>query len=138
LTTWLEFHDSTLATVNYTANDVEVVLDAYVHRWETLGASWTGTGWMRPVRILISDVGGGPIARVLPIDISDGRLRVGTITHDNLVRLPFNASDAISLWLQLTNADVVEFIGHAVHIDAVGEARFVEDLPDDLRPGDAG
>jgi hypothetical protein len=44
----------------------------------------------------------------------------------------------ISLWLQLTNADVVEFVGRGVYIDVGGEARFVEDLPADLRPGDAG
>lgn len=124
--------------MNQTAKDVEVVLDAYVHRWETFGDSWAGTGWMQPVRILIRDAGSGSIAHVLPIDISNGRLQVGTITHDNMVRLPFNASDAISLWLQLTNADIVEFIGRGVRIDAVGEARFVEDLPADLRPGDTG
>jgi hypothetical protein len=124
--------------VNHTTKDVEVVLDAYVHRWDMVGDSWTGTGWKQPVRIRVSDVGSSWIAPVLPIDISDGRLRVGTITHDNLVRLPFNASDVISLWLQLTNADVVEFVGRGVYIDVVGEARFVEDLPADLRPGDAG
>ena len=44
LATWLEFHDSTLAAVNYTATDIEVVLDAYVHRWETKGDSWLGSG----------------------------------------------------------------------------------------------
>ena len=135
MTTRLEFHDSTLAAVNHTTKDVEVILDAYVHRWDTVGESWTGTGSRQPVRILIRDVGGRSIAPVLPVDISDGRLRVGTITHDNLVRLPFNASDAISLWLRLTNDDVVEFVGGGVQIDTVGEARFIEDLPADLLPG---
>jgi hypothetical protein len=138
LATWLEFHDSTLAAFNHTVKDVEVVLDAYVHRWDTFGDSWTGTGWMQPVRILISDIGERAIAPLLPVDVSHGRLQVGTTCHSNLVRLPFNASSAISLWLQLMNADVLEFIGRGVHIDAVGEARFVEDLPADLRPSDAG
>jgi hypothetical protein len=138
LTTWLEFHDSTLAVVNHTTKDVVVELDAYVHRWDAVGDSWTGTGWMQPVRILISDVGGRSIAPALPVDISDGRLRVGTITHDNMVRFPFTALVVISLWLRLTNGDIVEFVGGGVQIDAVGEARFVEDLPADLRPGVAG
>jgi hypothetical protein len=137
LTTWLEFHDSTIAAVNHTSRNVEIVLNAYVHRWDAEGDSWTGTGWMQPVRILIGDVDGS-IAPVLPIGISDGRLAVGTITHDGLVRLPLKTSDATRLWLQLTNADVVEFIGRAVQIDVFGEARFVEDLPADLRPTDAG
>jgi hypothetical protein len=103
LTTWLEFHDSTLSAVNHISKDVELVLDAYVHHWDAAGDSWTGTAWTQPVRILISDVGGRSRAPVLPIDISDGRLTVGTITHNNMVRLPFNTSDSVRLWLQLTN-----------------------------------
>ena len=83
LATWLEFHDSTLAAVNYTATDVEVVLDAYVHRWETKGDSWLGSGLMQPVRILIGNVGGRPALPALPLDIADGRLRVGRISHEN-------------------------------------------------------
>jgi hypothetical protein len=138
LTTWLEFHDSRLVAVNHTIKDVEILLDAYVHRWDAVGDSWTGTGWMQPVRILMSDVGGRSLGPVLPIAISDGRLGVGTVTHDNLVRLPFNASDAIRLSIQLTNGEAVEFVGSRVQIDVVGEARFVEDLAADLRPGDAG
>lgn len=137
MATWIEFHDSALVALNHTGADLEVVLNAYVHRWDTLGDRWTGTGWLQPVRILMSDVGGRSVAPVLPIDISDGRLRVGAVTHD-LVPLPFKGSHAINLWLQLTNADVLEFVGRGVAIDAVGEARYVEDLPADLRPKDAG
>jgi hypothetical protein len=135
---WLEFHDSTLSAVNQTAEDVEVGLDAYVHRWDALSDSWKGTGWMQPVRVLISEVGGRSVVPILPVEISDGHLAVATIIHDHLVRLPFNASGGVRLWLQLTNGDVVDFNGRAVQIDAVGEARFVEDLPADLRPRDAG
>lgn len=132
--TWLEFHDSTLAAVNHITTDVEVVLDAYVHRWDISGDTWRGTGWIQAVRILIRDVDVRAVAPMLPMHISDGRLRVGAVTHDNLVPLPFDASDATSLWLQLTNADIVEYLGRGGRIDAVGEARFVEVLPADLRP----
>ncbi len=92
---------------------------------------------MQPVRIPIGDVDAS-IAPVIPVGISNGRLAVGTITYDGLILFPLKASDAVSLRLQLTNADVVEFIGRGVQIDVVGEARFVEDLPADLRPADAG
>jgi len=93
---------------------------------------------MQPVRILISDAGHERPSAGLPIDVADGRLRVGAITHDNLVPLPFTAVDSISLWVQLANAATVEVAGAAVSVEPFGEARFVENLPDDLRPGDAG
>jgi hypothetical protein len=134
LAIWLEFHDSTLSAVNQTADDVEVIMDAYVHRW----GAWKGTGWMQPVRILISEVRGRSVVPILPVYISDGHLAVATIIHDDLVRLPFNASGGVRLWLQLTNADVVEFSGRTMQIDVIGEARFVEDLSADLRPRDNG
>ena len=106
-------------------------------RWFCLFVRGSRT-WMQPVRVLISEVGGRSVVTILPVDISDGHLAVATIIHDDLVRLPFNASGGVRLWLQLTNADVVEFSGRAVQIDVVGEARFVEDLPADLRPREAG
>jgi hypothetical protein len=136
--TWIEFHDSILAAVNHIGADVEIVLDAYVLRWEASGNVWTGTGWTQAVRIRLSGIRDRSVVPLLPTDISDGHLRVGTATHDNLVPLPFEAADAINLWLQLSNSEVLEFAGRGVQIDAVGEARFVEDLPLDLRPGQDG
>ena len=96
--TWLEFHDSTLTALTETKVGVTLDLTAYVHCWEASGESWLGTGWMQPVRILISGAGHGRPATDLPIDVADGRRRVGAITHDNFVPLPFSAVDSISLW----------------------------------------
>jgi len=137
LKTWIEFHDSELTAVNETNHGVTVDLDAYVHRWESSGDSWHGTGWMQPVRILISGAAHERLAAVLPLGVSDGRLRVGAITHLNVVPLPFDALDAVGLWLQLVNADIVEIEGAGVTVEPCGEASFVEDLPADLRPVDA-
>jgi hypothetical protein len=136
--TRIEFHDSTLKGCEQFGADVEIGLDAYVHRWNMVDGAWRGTGWVQPVRVLVSNVVGPWVAPVTRVDISSGRLRVGDVIHDNTVELPFVASDSIEVWLQLASSEVVELAGLAVRIEPVGEARYVEDLPDELRPGHAG
>jgi hypothetical protein len=42
----------------------------------------------------------------------------------------------IRISLALTTADVVEITGSAVRIEAAEDARYIEELPADLRPRD--
>jgi hypothetical protein len=73
---------------------------------------------------------------MLPVEISDGWVRLGAVAYNNLVRLPLQASGGIRIWLQLNTADVVQLTGSAVRIETIEEARYVEELPADLRPQD--
>jgi hypothetical protein len=134
VTEWLEFHDSALTAVSTRATHVEILLDAYIHRWERLHNVWKGTGWSRSVRILVSSPAAGPATPPLPVDISDGRLEFGAVTSDGIVGFPFQASGVVRLWLQLVTADIVEVTGSAVRIEGTGPGRYIEDLPRDWRP----
>lgn len=129
MTEWLEFHDSTLTAVLGSDTHVELLLDAYIHRWEHFPGGWKGTGWGQRVRIVVSRPTAVPAAPLLPLAVSDGRLQLDTVTYDNVVRLPFHASGTIRLWLRLITADVVEVTGSAVHIEGTEPARYIEDLP---------
>jgi hypothetical protein len=55
---------------------------------------------------------------------------------NGVVRLPLQALGAIRMRLQLNTADVIEFAGSAVRIEATADARYVEDLAADRRPQD--
>ena len=135
--TWIEFHDSILIAISQAGTDRELVLDAYVHRWEAQASGWKGTGWSQPVRILFRNAVGSLVVPVLPADISDGRLRLGDVAHVNLVQFPLEVSGDVHLWLELATADVVNLSGRGVRVEAVGDGRYVEDLPAEFRP-DAG
>ena len=43
MTDWLEFHDSTLTGVVTRDTQVELLLEAYIHRWERLDDTWSGS-----------------------------------------------------------------------------------------------
>ena len=113
---------------------VELLLDAYIHRWERVNDAWKGTGCVQHVRIVVSSPAAGPAMPPLPVDIYDGSLQLGTATSDCIVGLPFQASGAVRLWLQLVTGDVVEFTGSAVRIEGTGPAQYIEDLPLEFLP----
>ena len=88
---------------------------------------------MQVVHIIVENPFGPPASPVLPAVISDGRMRVGDVTYD-LVPLPFESSSDVDLLLQLDTIGTVAIIGHGVQVEAVGEGRYVEDLPAEWRP----
>lgn len=131
---WIEFHDSILKAADSTSGDIEILLNAYVHRWNEVNCEWRGTGWMQPVRILIRGALSVAAPPITPVDLRTGRLTVGTVTHDNLCPLPLASSLPVSLWLQLMTDEIIELVGAAIEIETVGVARYIEDLSADLRP----
>ena len=133
---WIEFHDSTLLALNVVGTDVELLLDAYVHHWQMADGTWRGTGWAQPVRITVRAVVGEPAAVAAPAEIADGRMRLGAVDHD-LVRLPLAQNDTVHLRLELVGGSL-DIRGSGVLVETLGEARYVEDLPWELPPLDAG
>jgi hypothetical protein len=55
MSTWIEFHDSTISAIASDGTSIRINLDAYVHRWERVEAVWKGTGWMQPVQIIVGN-----------------------------------------------------------------------------------
>ena len=68
------------------------------------------------------------------VGISGGSIRVNDTVHDNLIPLPFEGVGAVRVVIQLVDGEVVEIAADRVTLAATGDARFVEDLPADLRP----
>lgn len=135
MTDWLEFHDSTLTWFAPHDTRIELLLDAYIHRWEKLDDEWRGTGWTQPVSIVVDDSVGGSFALpTLPVEISDGWLQLGTTAANGIVRLPLRTSGVVKMRLELSTGDIVELAGREVRIEVTAPARYVEDLPLDLRP----
>src|SRR5262252_7623035 len=66
LPSWIEFHNSTLTALNESASAREVVLDAYVRRWDMVGDRWHGTGWQQLVRIRIENVTDPSVVPAMP------------------------------------------------------------------------
>jgi hypothetical protein len=134
LPSWIEFHDSTLTAVEQSVGGLEIALDAYVHRWELIGGQWRGTGWQQRVRIRTQSAVGPSVVLTLPVDIWNGELRANGLRDGELVPLPFESHDDFGLSLRLVDGSVIDITGRGLQVQASGDARFVENLPDDMRP----
>jgi hypothetical protein len=133
----IEFHDSTISAITQEPTSIRISLDAYVHRWDLVDAEWRGTGWVQPVHIIITSSADSMICQV-PVDIRDGEVRTVQSNYENLVPLPFAATGPVWLRLELVSGDVLAIAGRDITIDPAGEASYVENLPDEFRPSDAG
>jgi len=130
----IEFHDSTLSSAIHEGESVRIALDAYVHRWARVDGSWKGTGWVQPVQISV--VGAAKVTvPSLPVVLHGGSVAVSRVMHENLVPLPFASAGPVSLRLDLVTGGSLEVTGRHVAIDPIGDGRYIEDLPDDFRPG---
>lgn len=130
---WIEFHDSTVEEVRAEPTEVAVRLRAYVHDWTLVGGQWRGSGWSQ---LVVLRLRGAAICRepAVPVGISSGTARVGATTHDNLIPVPLASAEHTKLWLELVTAETLEIEGDGLDIEVIGEVRFVEDLPDELKP----
>jgi hypothetical protein len=133
---WLEFHDSRLIAIKQAGTDVEIDLEAYVHRWDPLGDSWRGTGWILPLRMYLTNVFKDPGVPTLPVDIAEGKIRLDGTMHKNMVRIPFEASQVVELSLHLVGDFMLEVSGRGARVESLGDARYVEELPVDMMPDD--
>jgi len=131
----IEFHDSRLAAVTLSAGDALLELaPGYVHQWERRGSQWLGTGWTKPVRIRVTGASLASALPSLPVGIAGGTLTVGGKVHSNLVPLPFQADGETRLRLLLVNSPALEVEGAGIVIEATGDGRQVEDLPQEWAP----
>ena len=131
----IEFHDSDLTDCVRTGANIELRINAYVHRWEQLDGCWRGTGWVQDLSIVVSDAHVDETMPRLPVSISDGRLRVGDNEHE-IVPTQFESGGPAALVLRFDSNHQVEVVGSTVQIHPIGPARYVEDLPPDFAPRD--
>jgi hypothetical protein len=135
MTSALELHDSTLASLTVTAGEAIIELaPGYVHQWEKQGHEWLGTGWSKPIRIRVDSARVTSPVPTLPADVSEGSLTMGDVMYSNLVPLPFHAQGQVRLHLLLVNSASLQVVGAAISVDATGDGEFVEDLPREWAP----
>jgi hypothetical protein len=95
---------------------------------------WVGTGCGQDATIDINKARIQKNIPAVPIEISDGIISIGKIEFNNLIPLPFNMTGLCRLNLQFVNGYSFEVYGEAINIEMKGEAKFVENLPEEWSP----
>ena len=131
----IEFHDTTFLGIEQNKSVVGIRLEAYVHRWEQIGESWLGTGWIEPV--LIRLIRTDQIVDSLPsANLAGGSIRTEQELFENMVPLPFRSSGPATLQLEFDTGELSEWTAVQIVIESAGAGRFVENLPDAFLPSE--
>jgi hypothetical protein len=125
----IELHDSELATISISGGEVVVSFSsAYIHRSTGRPGIDSGTGWLQPATLTLTDALLVSMPVELPATISDGFLRIGSDHHDNGIPASGTFEGAIELSIVLATAEVLAIRGQRISIQLHGTATFVENF----------
>jgi hypothetical protein len=129
----LEFHDTEVEKISQDGPRIVIQLAAYVHHWSKASGAWKGEGWARPVRMSLV----GTLDATQENDtgaLETGELEAGKKSLLHMVPLPFSEPGKATLRLEFKSGVVLDFSGQDLQIEAVGEGKFLEKLPDEFAP----
>jgi hypothetical protein len=130
---WIELHDSVLVATEGPAGETNLVLAAYVHRWEWRAGQRVGTGWKQGARLRLR-AAVNPAVTFETGALNDGRIETHAATYVNMVPVPLHTAGVVHLRLQFSDGRVAEATASGFDIDLVGDPSFIEVLPADMDP----
>jgi hypothetical protein len=126
----LEFHDSRVASVQSSGDQVTIIFDAaYLHRSDGEPGSDKGTGWVQAGSLEFSSASLSDSPDIGEGWIVDGSLRVDGGDELHLIPVPFNVVGNVAATLSFNNGYVLQLQGTSSRLTLIGDARFVEDFP---------
>jgi hypothetical protein len=123
----IELHDSKLSHVSFRDGSAVVSLSsAYVHH-STGRPGWdAGSGGYQPATLTFDEAPPVSLPAELPVSISDGFLRIGDTTHDNLIPASGTFERAVEFSIVLTTAETLTIRARRVTIQLHGEPSYIE------------
>jgi hypothetical protein len=141
---WLEFHDSEFVSFDHDGERAVLTVNGYVHQWEQTDSGWRGTGWTQRIQITVlsasveTDRAGWSGESEDCPDIWDGTLHTASVAHENLLALPFAHDGHFRLDIDLNDGRSLRIAGRNIRVEGLGDADFVEKLPQALQPDQTG
>jgi hypothetical protein len=123
----IELHDSELASVSVSGSEAVVSFSsAYIHRTTGTPGVDSGSGWLQPATLTLTDAFPFSSPVVLPATICEGFLRIGSDLHSNVIPASGDFDGAIELSIVLATAEVLIIRGQRIAIQLHGTPSFVE------------
>lgn len=124
----VEIHDSTLARIESSGDDLVAVVDAYIHRSAGRPGVDRGTGWSQPVHFRFRKGTVTGSVATIPIELLDGRLVLSGATLSNVIPMPLSHMGPCRLELESWNDVRVIIEGEGVTSDFAGPPVYVEEF----------
>ena len=97
---YLEFHDSTLFSIEELNGVVKILLSpAMIHISEGVSGVDDGAVWLQDVEIVVQEGSFRETDLALPVRISDGCIKLGDTFFENVMEIPFSGQGDVELQL---------------------------------------
>lgn len=127
----IEIHDSVLSHISFFQNEAQLHFSAlYLHESDGVPGIDAGRGWFQQAILRIQDAKVDGAFTNLPVDLTNGRTRIGQDILENEIPVPLHYKGAFELRLQemWQEKGVVTFTGSGAELELLGEPEEVEEV----------
>ena len=119
----IEIHDSFLNSVETVGKQLELTIEAYIHKSKGKPGVDPGTGWTQNVLLTIEDGSFDGNIKNIPWDLADGTLQINDQVSDNMIPIPLDQSGQIELTL-IDKKSGYRFVarGNRISLKLLGES----------------
>jgi len=124
----LELYNARVSYLRFAGGEAEIHFSyAYIYKAKGLPGRDPGTGWSQEAVLLLEAARMAEPLPPLPNIVAEGYLDVGGSRYE-LIPLPFERENSCLLYLEFTDATVLEIRGEHPLIKLVGDKVFLEDF----------
>lgn len=127
----IEIHDSVLSHISFFQNDAQLHFSAlYIHESDGVPGIDGGRGWFQQAVLRIQDAKVDGVFTNFPVDLTNGRTRIGKDTLENEIPVPLHHKGEFELRLQpmWQEKGIVTFTGSGAELELLGEPGEIEDF----------
>lgn len=127
----IEIHDAVLSRVSFFENEAQLHFsDLYIHESDGVPGVDAGRGWFQPAILRIQDANVDGVFNEYPVDLTNGRTRLGEEILENEIPVPLHYKGAFELRLQAMwqERGIVTFTGSGADLELLGEPGVVEEF----------
>ena len=127
----IEIHDAVLSHISFFQNEAQLHFSAlYIHESDGVPGIDAGRGWFQQAILRIQDAKVDGAFTSFPVDLTNGRTRIGQDTLENEIPVPLPHKGAFELRLQPMWHDtgIVTFTGSGAELELLGEPGDIEEF----------
>lgn len=127
----IEIHDSVLSHISFFQSEAQLHFSAlYIHGSDGVPGSDAGRGWFQEAIVRIQDAKVDGVFTEFPVDLTNGRTRIGQAILENEIPFPLHHKGPFELRLQAMwqETGIVTFTGSGAELELLGEPGDVEEI----------
>jgi len=127
----IEIHDAVLSHVSFSQNEARLHFSALcIHESDGVPGVDSGRSWFQQAILRIEDAKVDGVFAEFPVELTNGRTRIGQDILENEIPFPLHHKGAFELRLQAMwqETGIATFTGSGAELELLGEPEYLEEF----------